>query len=480
MALTEDSAIAIGRELLDIQNRERLELDVLRLYVTGKQAMPIVVPRDAPPEVRELARISRINMISIVVQAMVESLFVDGLRMPASDDGEELDEDPVNRVWRAWQANRFDRGQSGLYRAALTYGWAYAVYTAGTPTPVIRARSPRTMTALYDSDAEWPDFAMERRGPTSYRVYDQTTVANLGYDPKQQRFGLLGPVAEHGAAHCPVVRYTADDDLDVEDEPIPETFDTRNRMTSTIVSGQVAPLMTMQDQLDVTTFGLLSSQWYSAFRQRWIKGWTPETRAEKLAMGASQIWAFEDAPDDVAMGEFGETSLDGFLRSREMTLKYGATLSQTPVHELIGELVNLSAEALAAAEAGRDRKIDLVKVTFGESTEQLAQGVGDLMGVDVPDDLEVVWRDTSARAFGAIVDALGKLAQMLGVPPDMLWDRIPGVTRQDVKRWRARRDEGDALAGLTSMLDQQAGAAGPQPGETRTESGLILPPGVRA
>lgn len=478
MALTEDTAIAAARKLLDTQNNERMQLDPLRLYVTGKQAMPIVVPRDAPQEVRELARISRINMIAIVVQAIVESLFVDNLRMPAGDDGSEPDDSPARAVWRAWQANKFDRGQSGLYRAAITYGWAYAVYTAGTPVPVIRGLSPRQMTALYAAGEPWPEMALERRGNDRYRVYDATNVVDLDFSGKDKTFQVTR-IAQHGANHCPVVRYTASEDLDVEDEPLPETFDTRNRMTSTITSGEVSPLMTMQDQLDVTTFGLLSAQWYTAFRQRWIKGWTPESRTEKLKMGASQVWTFEDAPDDVALGEFGETTLEGFLRSREMTLKYGATLSQTPVHELIGELVNLSAEALAAAEAGRDRKIGLIKVTFGESTEQLAQGVGDLMNVDVPDDLEVVWRDTSARAFGAIVDGLGKLAQMLGVPPEELWDRIPGVTRQDTERWKATRAEGDAVAGLTATLDRQAAPAVPQPGETRTGSGLILPPGAR-
>jgi hypothetical protein len=96
------------------------------------------------------------------------------------------------------------------------------------------------------------------------------------------------------------------------------------------------------------------------------------------------------------------------------------------------------------------------------------------MGVDVPDDLEVVWRDTSARAFGAIVDGLGKLAAQLGVPPEELWDRIPGATSQDVSRWKATRAAGDAVANLTATLDRQAA---PPPAAA---SKLILPPGARA
>ncbi|MDQ8045250.1 MAG: phage portal protein, partial [Patulibacter sp.] len=136
------------------------------------------------------------------------------------------------------------------------------------------------------------------------------------------------------------------------------------------------------------------------------------------------------------------------------------------------------AEALAAAEAGRDRKVMLAQTSFGESHEQAFQAVGDLMGLDVPEDIESVWRDTSAKAFSAVVDALGKAAQMLQIPPEMLWDRIPGVTRQDVQRWKAARAEGDALGQLTGLLDRQAADPTTLPGGEQTRpSGLIVPAG---
>jgi hypothetical protein len=284
----------------------------------------------------------------------------------------------------------------------------------------------------------------------------------------------------HGSPYCPVVKYTDGVDLDLDDEPESDAPLGRQNNSTVMVAGQVAPLMTLQDQVDVSSFALKAAEWYAGFRQRWVIGWTPGSRTEKVKSAASQLWTFDESPDDVRVGEFSQTELRGFLESREAVLKYAATLSQTPVHELIGELVNLSAEALAAAEAGRDRKMELAKTGIGESHEQLAQGVGDLAKIEIPDDIETVWRDTSARAFGAIVDGLGKLAQMLQIPPQMLWDRIPGVTRQDVDRWKKAAAEGDALAGLTGMLDAQAQAgAAPGSGEQRTPSGLVLPRGAR-
>lgn len=506
MAMTPQQAIDAASHIRDIQQRERMEMDVLRLYSTGKQALPLVVPADAPAEVRELARMSRINLIDIVLSSLIESLYLDNIRVSAQDledDPEPADpgEDPltvpaspdnvVTPIWQALQANRFDRRQSGLYRVVFEYGVGYVIATPGEPEPVIRPLSPRRVTALYGDDPDYPAQALEWRRDGTYRLYEAdgggAGVWTLGYDAEKKSWGVIGNRADLGLDYVPVIKYVSEEDLDLEDEPLAQNpigaFNNRNQ--TCIVAGEVAPLMTLQDQQDVASFALASAMWYSAFRQRWVVGWTPEDRAAKMKSAASQLWTFDDDPDSVRLGEFSETSLDGFLRAREAVLKYGATLSQTPVHELIGELVNLSAEALAAAEAGRDRKIELAKTCLGESHEQLSQTIGEYKGVEVPDTIEVVWKDTSARAFGALVDGLGKVAQMLNVPPQALWDRIPGVTRQDVVRWQQMAKEGDSIGQLTSLLNSQAAGtpapAGPNPdGTTTTSTGLILPRGAQA
>lgn len=491
MALNGDEIVELANHLNGVQVAERTQLDVLRLYATGQQALPLVVPADAPAEVREMARISRINMIKIVIESLVQSLYVDNFRSKDPDPDDE--QDPAQQIWKVWQANRLDRGQSGLYRAVFTYGYGYMRATPGTDRrtgekrPVVRAVSPRVFTAMYvDDNDDWPAVTLEKRRRGRGHVFELTDSEGLVYTlapgDKDGTWGLVGEPADTGLGYNPTVRYTDVVDLDLDDEPL-SLLPQANRGNQTcVVAGQVAPLMSLQDQADMTTFALRGAEWYSAFRQRWIKGWTPANRAEKLRTGSSQLWTFDDAPDDIALGEFSQTELSGYINSRGETAKFIATLSQTPVHELVGELINLSAEALAAAEAGRDRKLEERKTGEGESHEQLAQCIGDYIGVEVPDDFEVVWRDTSARAFAAVIDGLGKTAQMLQVPPQELWDRIPGATRQDVQRWRTAAKEGDTLGQLTAMLDKQAAATNPataQPGETVSPGGVILPAGAR-
>jgi len=121
--------------------------------------------------------------------------------------------------------------------------------------------------------------------------------------------------------------------------------------------------------------------------------------------------------------------------------------------------VNLSAEALVAAENGRERKVDERKALLGEAHEQTLWLAGKAASIEVPNDAQVVWRDTSARAFSATVDALGKLVTMLGIPPQELWERVPGTTRQDIERWKAAAQEGNAFKVLEERLAQQAEAA---------------------
>jgi hypothetical protein len=431
MALTPEQAVTRARDLFQVSETERRRLDEVRRYWMGRQKLPAVIPAASPAEVRILARLSRVNVIGIVVESLAQSLAVEGFRAEREADNAA--------VWDVWQANKFDARQALIHRAVLAYGVAYAVVTPGTPVPVIRGLSPRRLTAMYDDEApDSPAFALERRPKGPWRLYDEASVHLVRHDGS----GKFEYVEEkrHGAGATPVVRYLEVQDPDWDDEPTNESSTGAYAQDRQVI-GQVAGLMTIQDQIDLITFNLLIAQHYAAFRQRYVIGWLAPDETTRMKMGASSLWTFEDDPNQVKVGDLEATPLDGYLKSREASFRQAASLSQTPAHELIGDLVNLSAEALAAAEAGRDRKVADRQTTIGESHEDALRLAARLAGLEVPENAQVIWRDTSARSFAATVDALGKLAQMLGVPADELWERVPGVSQQDVQRWRDKRTE---------------------------------------
>lgn len=464
MPLSADAAVQQAELLKNIHESEGEQLDVLRRYWKGRQSLPAVIPSSAPREVRVMARIARVNICKIVVDSLTQSMFVDGFR--------GKDESENDAVWKVWQANKMDARQSGIHRATFGYGAAYAVVLPGRPSPVIRGVSPRMMTAVYGEDPDWPMWALERMsrapdGSVLWRLYDETSIYHLSETKKRLASGETRMSFEfisdeqHNVGATPVIRYLDEDDLDADDDVEPDdAISGVSGSNLPLMRGQVAPLIPIQDQIDLTTFNLLVAQHYNGFRQRWILGWTADSESEKMKAAASQIWTFADHPEEVKLGEFSQTDLSGYVDSREASLRHGATLSQTPVHELIGELVQLTAEALTAAEAGRNRKLEERQILSGESHEQTLWAAGKIMGTPVSADAQVVWRDTSARAFSATVDALGKLTQMLGIPPQELWERVPGATKQDVDRWKAAAQNGDSFKFLADMLERQGAPSG--------------------
>jgi len=452
--MSDGEAISTARHLLKLREAEQPRLEHIANYMSGKHAS-VYVPKGARAEYRWLIERSRVNILPLVVTVVAQNMYVDGYRPAGSDENAA--------PWEVWQANRMDARQHGIHRAVLTYGAAYTVVMPGNPSPVITPFSPRRMTALYADPVndEWPIFAVEDRLENTVkgqqrvvRVYDEAARYTMVAKPdgSQLQMGPQGGVMQHDMGVCPVVRYTNTDDLDGDG-----------------VVGEVEPLIHTQDQLNMTTFNLLMAQQYAAFRQRWVTGMAPPQDAngspiEPFRSRVDGMFVGEDP--DIKFGEFDQTDLKGYLDSRESTIRHIATISQVPPYHLLGQMVNLSAEALAAARDGLDRKTDERESLCGEGHEQTLRLVGLASGdKDAWEDTaaQVVWRDTSARSLAQTVDALGKLVTMLGVPPQELWERVPGVTQTDVERWKTTAAEGDAMQRLNGIIEKQMDPGGGAP-----------------
>lgn len=476
MALTADQAPDTARRLLALREQEQPRLKKIAAYAQGKQDS-VYVPRGARQEYMWLIRRAKVNILPLVVTVVAQSLFVDGYRAARSEENAA--------AWRYWQANRMDGRQHGLHRATLKYGLAYNLVLpgelAGQPMPVITPKSPRRMTAFYADpvDDEWPMFAVEVRAenlPDGKRrqlvhLYDDTSKFTLvGNGQANGKLRLIEetddqhPVLEHKLGICPVVRYLNGDDLDGDD----------------CVRGEVEPLFDMQDQLNSTVFGRMMAEQFAAFRQRWVSGMVVEDEDGRprapFQAAVDRLWVAES--NETKFGEFSQTDLGGYLKSAEETIRHIATASQTPPHNLLGQMANLSAEALNAARDGLNSKIAERKSTFGEAHEQTlrlaARAAGETSGWN-DTSAQVVWRDTESRSLAQTVDALGKLTQMLQVPPEVLWERIPGVTQQDVERWKAAADSGDPLTQLNRIVDRQTDGAAALNGASRPAA---VPSGV--
>src|SRR5690606_10068990 len=143
----------------------------------------------------------------------------------------------------------------------------------------------------------------------------------------------------------------------------------------------------------------LVGQRFASWIVRTISGLSPP---DDKSEAAAQKWMLkvEDlliaADPDTNCGSLPATPLDTFVEATDADIRDLAAVSQTPPHHLLGQMANLSADALAAAEASLNRKITERKTSFGESHESLlrlsARIAGDEEGWrDV--HVQVQWRD---------------------------------------------------------------------------------------
>ncbi|QTZ96251.1 phage portal protein [Streptomyces auratus AGR0001] len=443
---------------------DRERLDRIHRYLKGDHDGPYM-PRNASEEYKLLARRAVSNWLPLLVKTPAQALAIEGYRRA----GQAGDPAATSVEWEAWQTNRMDGRQMAVHRAALAYGQAFVTVLPDPADPsraIIRGVSPRLMYAAYEDPAadESPLWALQledhpQEGEEQRAwLYDAEGVTELVIGGKN------GPQATSFRAHnlgvCPVIRFAPDIDLEG------------------VVTGVVEPMIPIQDRVNQTTFDLLVAQSFGSFKVRTISGMAPEferdpetgeivydprTGKPRVVPIQADASRFLVAPDpDTKFQQLDETPLAGFLEAIEAAVRALAAVSQTPPHYLLGSLINLSAEALAAAEAALTRAVDEYKHVFGESWELVLRLCGRVAGVDEDDKAQVLWKDAESRSLSQTVDALGKAVQMLNVPARALWSRIPGATATDVEQWAQMQQDDDPALRLADSLTR-ASAPAPVP-----------------
>lgn len=439
-----DAGELVHDQLLPLLTKERERLSLVDRWYRWQHDDP-VIPRGSTREHRYLLQLAKTPWLGLVVTNVAQALYVDGYRSP--------DQPQNSRPWRTWQANDLDNRQIAIHEAALAYGQAFATVLPGDlqgePTSVIRGVSPRKMVTVYADPAEddWPMYALrgEPNGPDKtwvLRLYDDEVIHFLSASATADKVDYI-EYRSHDAGVCPVVRYA--NKLDLEGR----------------TDGEVEPLIPLASRINKTTYDRLLTQHFASWKVRTVSGMSePDTEAEanraKLQLRQDDLLVAEDA--DTKFGTLDETPLDGFIRAHESDVATLAAVAQIPTTSLTGNVANLSADAIAELRAGLTQKGVQRQKSFGKSHEQALRLAASLEGdPDSARDVmaHVTWADMQIRSLSQAVDALGKAAQMLQVPPRALWTRIPGVSKSDADEWAAMAAEGDAFAQLSAMLNAQ-------------------------
>lgn len=464
MALSKDQAldavktIMTGPRVMEADRLRRLHAALNPSTISAEFTPSVQIPADAPKIMRELAWKSQVNYLKLLVKTFRQVMKVDGYL--TTNDAEATD------PWSWWQRNKMDSRQAGLVDSALSYGVGYATalpgtYGRGLPGPSISLYSPREMTALYqdpESD-EWPMLALGVDGNV-LTLFDEEMRYRFGIEDKPQfevapasaSLDLAGgrltfiDAEAHETGVCPVVRYRD-----------------RNLLAGEESLGIVEPLLIVNERITEHTFQMMVTDYFQAFKQRYVLGWVPKSEQEELKAGAARIWYLDEDPTDVTIGELGAGDSKNTRESRAAAIRDFSALGQIPAQALgIDGISNISDATLAGLEAAKNREAGEITTSLGESHEQLLRLCAHIDGNETASDdysAEVRWRDFEARSYAQTVDGLVKLVQGLGLDPVIALEDVPGMTEQRLIRAQAsvRKQQG------SGVLDRLRAAGGDEP-----------------
>lgn len=452
MVMSRNAVIGFCVDNFPSFRRQRAHADSLDYWIRGQQGLDqfeqnktgIFVPNpySQTEEHIDLSQRSYSPWVALVVDALAQTMFLDGIRRAGAQEN--------LRAWEAWQRNGMDARQSPLYRGALGHGLSFMVSLPGVDRltgdvmPKFRGYSARRLACFYDEDDDdFPLFALggdpyvdQTNGESGWTVIfiDEEAVHYLSCkgmgDVKSDWTYISYDIHDTGVP--PVVRYTNMLDLD-------------GRAT-----GEVEPIIPIAKRIDQDTYDRLIVQRYGAWKIRYITGLVrpKDMSEEKYRAGLMQLKVGDfliSQDKDTKFGTLPETQLQGFIAAREADLRDLAAVRQLPPHVVTGQAPQMQPESLTAINQGFNARSLERKTSFGESHERLFRIAAKQMGVTEEArawDLQSRWRDTEARSLSQTADALGKIAQQLRVPVEMLWERIEGWTDSDTARAKELLESG--------------------------------------
>lgn len=436
--------------------RELTRLGTLDKKIRGK-LVRTWMPDDADLEYKDLLRKAAGPWLEFSADAISQGVRVDGY----------TDAD----VWaRGWQANGMDGRQNGVTRETVRLGKSFIMVMPATggiddngdevidpDNVVMRPASSLESYAVFDDPYDkYPRYFLTRVGPTrpanfwdsKWIFVDDTAFYRFTGKPEAPT-NLT--ILEHGRAYTPVAL-------------IPNTLPTTGEPESSVERA-----IPVYQRIVDATFTLEMVQRYGAFPQKWVTGATLGENVRISADSMLEANAADPLGNLVKFGNFTQASLADVVVAKDSHIKDLAAVCQVPPHYLLGAVVNMSAEGIAAAESGYFRNIGERQDSIGEGYELSLRIAADYLGNETAANdtsSQVHFEDVSSRSLAQISDAIVKLST-LKTPLDMLFKMIPGWTQTDAAQAAAIAEKSEQKAAQqeqTLALVAAQPAANPQQG----------------
>lgn len=240
---------------------------------------------------------------------------------------------------------------------------------------------------------------------------------------------------------------------------------------------EIASVAPLQDAVNTLWAHLFTAADFAALPQRVVMGMDKPVR-DLIDPETGDIISEEDVPlgqygkdrllwlskNSASIGQFTAADLTAYLQVISQAVRHIAAQTRTPPQYLLGEMANIAADALEAAESGLVAKAMDKQTHFGSDIREIMRL--EALASEQPKRAEslamgkVLWRDAQYRSEAQYADALTKY-KAIGVPDEALWRMIPGVEPEQVDEWVRLRDA-QATAAASAAATAFAGF-GPKP-----------------
>lgn len=390
-------------------------LQTLQKHIDG-QLLKTWMPDNADAEYRDLLRKSASPWLGFARDAIAQGCIVSGYTN--------------TEIWeRAWRANGMDGRQDVITRDAVGFGRGYVAVLPGSDgdSVVMRPMSALDTYAVYDDPwDEYPKYALHRRRPrTGKETFWQGEWMLVDGEGIYRFKGTpAAPVdvtfEAHGMGFAPIVGVS-------------------NTLDAVPVSS-IADKVPVYKRIVDGTFTLQMLQRYGAFPQKWMAGGdvSPDLRASIDSL----LHASGDAGETARFGAFPASDLDKAVTALDAHIKHFSAVVQVPPHYLLGAVVNMSAEGIAAAEAGYHRNLSARKKAIGEGYELAMRTAAAMLGdeaaaTSMTDQVE--WENVSSWSLSQVSDFIQKIEMSTG-PLEPLYRMVPGWTKADAANAVAAAD----------------------------------------
>jgi hypothetical protein len=427
------------------------------------------------------------NWIPLVISASVERLRPQGFLFGESQQGD-------SEAWRIWQTNYLDADGPLVFTEAAKHGEAYMLVW---PDPQERPRgifgrlfSRRSEASVPRITVEHPSQMVVRRSAGDRRRRD-AALKRWQEDDGSDYATLYLPDAIHYFVRTragwkvrqdpgrnplgvvPVVPLTNEPHMLPCYPPSALLYPPHGVSPGAAVGlgrSDQADIITTVDQVNKLLCDMLVASEVAAYRQRWATGLevprVPDDDPDESRRGqpiepfkaaVDRLWIAEgEMGAQARFGEFSATDLQNYTRAIEQRIQSLAARTRTPPHYLLGQVINVSGDALKAAETGLASKVRGKQASFGEGLEEAVRLAFAWMDDERATDIaaEVSWAPSEARSESEWVDSLVK-KMALGVPKEQLWADA-GYSPSQIDRFKGALAEEAMIAMATQSQPPDA------------------------